>query len=634
MEKSLNKSSEKNQFGYNEIIFVDVNSNFYEIKKKINQNDNILIISFDYNSHIKLKDEGISHKISDEYINDNECKKIQNIVYSFTYWYHEKEFSDFLMFKGMNIGRLYQDELLNFFVRFLKKFKEIKNIFNLNQGVTFFADNELYKIINFFTSSCVNIHDSKEKKYNFAHDEIKIGLKIGKKEKIIFLNQKKYRVFKNILDKLVTNFFKPKLVKNEEKKNILFVEYNTDRFKELFLKSREYKSQVFFYGRKRPPFWNFSTLKTMINSKCKIITESFINDQIFEANFLKANQIMEKQISELWKKHSIFEKFFTFEEENIFRLIKPTLVELIENRLTNTLKEIELAHRMFEKIQIDYSIVINEIGFYQQIISSLSKKFNVKCIHMQKGFHWDSKEVYEKLIAAGVYLHDAEKLLVWGNIDKELAIKNAHVTSEKIEIIGAPRYDKLFKSRKIDEDYILLASSADPQPEEVEGLRIPKIEKYLFDMIETCKIVSELKEKLVIKLHPSPAQLTNLEKYTNKINSDIQVFSSGEIIDLLPKAKILICIGVSTTMIEAMILKKPVIFIPGIDYNWKNPTIITANGCINSNIKNLKTDILKILENEEYSKRIMQASDNYLSELIHFQDKSSDKFYKFLEKND
>ena len=41
MEKSLNKSSEKNQFGYNEIIFVDVNSNFYEIKKKINQNDKL-----------------------------------------------------------------------------------------------------------------------------------------------------------------------------------------------------------------------------------------------------------------------------------------------------------------------------------------------------------------------------------------------------------------------------------------------------------------------------------------------------------------------------------------------------------------------------------------------------------------
>jgi len=633
MEKLLNKSSEKKELGQNEIIFVDVNSNFHEIKKRVTQNDDILVISFDYNSHIKLKDEAIDHKISDEYINDNECKKIQNHVYRFTYWYNEKEFSDLLMFKGVNIGRLYQDELLNFFVRFLKRFKEIKNIFYLNQGVTFLADNELFRIINFFTSSCVNIYNSEEKIHNFTHDEIKIGLKIGKNEKVIFLNEKKYLRFKNYLDKLVTNFFKPKPIK-DDKKNILFVEYNTDRFEELFLKSKEYKSQVFFYGRKRPPFWNFSTLKTIINSKCKIITESYISDHIFEANFLKANQIMEKQINELLKKYSIFEEFFIFEEEKIFELIKPTLVELIQNRLTNTLKEIELIHRMFEKIQIDYSIVINEIGFYEQIISALSKKFNVKCIHMQEGFHWDSKEVYQRLISAGVYLHDAEKLLVWGDIDKKLAIENAHVASEKIEIIGAPRYDKLFGTGKIDGDYILLASSADPQPEEVEGLRIPKIENYLFDIIETCKIVSELKEKLVIKLHPSPTQLTNLEKHTNKINSNIQVFSSGEIIDLLPKAKILICIGVSTTMIEAVILKKPVIFIPGIDYNYKNPTIITANGCIKSDIKNLKTDILKMLKNVEYSKGIMQGSENYLSELIHFQGKSSDRFYKFLEKND
>ena len=96
----------------------------------------------------------------------------------------------------------------------------------------------------------------------------------------------------------------------------------------------------------------------------------------------------------------------------------------------------------------------------------------------------------------------------------------------------------------------------------------------------------------------------------------------------------MICIGVSTTMIEAVILKKPVIFIPGIDYNYKNPTIITANGCIKSDIKNLKTDILKMLKNVEYSKGIMQGSENYLSELIHFQGKSSDRFYKFLEKND
>tara|TARA_B110000467_G_scaffold72457_1_gene65763 strand:+ start:531 stop:2426 length:1896 start_codon:yes stop_codon:yes gene_type:complete len=623
--------SEQNQSTDKEIIFVDINSNFNQIKKKINQNKNILIISFDYKSHKKLNDEKIKHEISDEFINDVECNNIQDHVYKFTYWFHENEFSDLLMHKGVNIARLYQDELLNFFVRFLKKFKEVENIFSKNQETVFFADNELYKIINFFTKSCTRIEHTNEKLHAFTHEEIKIGLKIGKNQKNIFINEKQYLKFKNIIDQLINNFFKPKKIQ-QEKSNILFVEYNTDRFKELFLKSREYNSQIFFYGRKRPPFWNFSTLKTIINSKCKIITEKFIYDQTTETNYFKNKEYMENQISELWKKDTILKKFFIFEEKTIFQLIKPVLIELIENRLAHTIKEIELAHRMFEKIKINYSVVINEVGFYEQIISALSKKFNVKCIHMQEGYHWDVKEVNQNLTSQGVYLHDAEKLLVWGNIDRELAIDNAFIPSEKIEIIGAPRYDDLFSLKSKKDDYILLASSADPQPEEVEGLRVQKIEKYLSDILKICQVVSELEEKLVVKLHPSPTQLSNLDELTNKINPEINILSSGDITELLPNAKILICVGISSTMIEAIILGKPVIFIPGIDYNWKNPSVVELNGCLTSNIKNIKDDILKILHNEKTYLEIQNSSNNYLRKLIDFQGDSSKKFYEFLKK--
>ena len=624
------KYSEQKQSTNKEIIFVDINSNFNQIKK-INQNKNILIISFDYKSHKKLNDEKIRHEISDKFINDVECNKIQDYVYKFTYWFHENEFSELLMHKGVNIGRLYQEELLNFFVRFLKKFKEVENIFTKNQETVFFADNELYKIINFFTKSCTKIEHTNEKLHAFTHEEIKIGLKIGKKQRDIFINERQYLKFKNVIDQLINNFFKPRKIQ-EEKSNILFVDYNTDRFKELFLKSREYNSQIFFYGRKRPPFWNFSTLKTIINSKCKIITEKFIYDQTTETNYFKSKKYMENQISELWKKNTILEKFFTFEEKNIFELIKPVLIELIENRLAHTVKEIELAHRMFEKIKIDYSVVINEVGFYEQIISALSKKFNVNCIHMQEGYHWDVKEVNQNLTSQGVYLHDAQKLLVWGNIDKELAMSNALIPSEKIGIIGAPRYDNLFGVKGGKDDYILLASSADPQPEEVEGLRVQKIEKYLSDILEICEVVSELEEKLVVKLHPSPTQLTNLDELTNRIDPEINILSSGDITELLPNAKILICVGISSTMIEAIILGKPVIFIPGIDYNWKNPTVVELNGCLTSDIKNIKDDILKILHNEKIYLEIQNSSNNYLRKLIDFQGDSSKKFYEFLKK--
>ncbi|MBN19386.1 MAG: hypothetical protein CL758_07945 [Chloroflexi bacterium] len=629
MEQTIDDYSKQKKILTKKIIFADVNSNFQEIKKIINKNKDSKIISFDYKTHKKMNDEKLDHIFSDIFINDTECKELQEYVYKFTYWFHEKEFSELLNYRGINIGKLYQDEILNFFVRFLKKFKEIENIFHQNKEVEFFADNELYKIISFFTRSCINIGNSNEVMHAFTHDEIKIGLKIGKSQKNIFLDEKRYLKLRNFMDRVINNFFTPK-ISNDKKTNIMFVEYNTDRFKDLFLTSKENNSNIFFYGRKRPPFWNFSTLKTIINSKCRIITENFIYDKMVEEKYLEADRHMKNQISKLWKKQDMFDRFFSFEEKTIFELIKPVLIELIENRLSSTLKEIELAYRMFEKVNIDYSVVINEVGFYEQIISSLSKEFNIKCVHMQEGYHWDSKEVNQNLTSQGVFLHNAEKLLVWGNVDKKLAIENASILPEKIEIIGAPRYDSFFGSKPKRGEYILLASSADPQPEEIEGLRIHKIENYLSDILKICKVVSKLDERLVVKLHPSPTQLTNLEQLTRKINSEIKVLASGDITELLPNAKILICIGISSAMIEALILNKPVIFIPGIDYNWKNPSLLNMNGCLSSNIKNIRNDLLRILNDDYNSSEMKKASEEYLSKLINYQGYSSKKFYELM----
>ena len=73
----------------------------------------------------------------------------------------------------INLGRLYQDELLNFFVRFLKKFKEIEIIFTSNQNKEFLAENELFDIIQFFTNSTLNLQKSTKKFHSFTHEEIR-----------------------------------------------------------------------------------------------------------------------------------------------------------------------------------------------------------------------------------------------------------------------------------------------------------------------------------------------------------------------------------------------------------------------------------------------------------------------------
>ena len=613
---------------HSRILLVDSTSNFDKIKNIFDKENDISIISFDYKSHKKLENENIPHQLSDEYITDSQCKLLQEYVYKFSYWYLEKHFSNFLEYHGINLGRLYLDELLNFFVRFLKKFKEIEIIFSANNRKEFLAQNELFDIVKFFTNSVSNIQKSIKKSHLFTHEQIRINLKIPGYDKNIFLNKNIYLKLKNSSDFLTSNVFRPQ-IRNSTKINVLFAEYNTERYKELFLKSKKFNTQIFFYGRRRPPFWNVSTLKTIIKSRCKIITNKFIDDKVSKANEDIGIQKMQKQISDLWKNDLALEKFFTFEGFGILKLIKPTLVELIENRLSYTIHEIELVNRMFQKFRFDFTVIVNESGFSEQIISHLSKTHNIKCIHMQEGFHWDSLGANENLTSQGVYLHDADRLAVWGDIDKVLSINNGRISSNKVSIIGAPRYDNLFKTKKKSGSYILLASSADPQPEEVEGLRTKKIEKYLTDILQISKTVIELEEELVIKLHPSTTQLMDIVELAPKISPRIRVVSHGEITSLLPSAKLLISIGLSSAIIEALILKKPVILVPGIDYNWENPSIVNEKGCLISNLDELKQLLKIIIMNKNYFNQ-HESFQKYLSKLISFNGDASEEFYKLL----
>ena len=612
------------------IILVDSTSNFENIKNSFKKENNLSIISFDYKSHKKLENENIPHQLSDDYITDSQCKTIQDYVYKFTYWYFEKDFLKFLEYREINLGRLYQDELLNFFVRFLKKFKEIEIIFASNQNKEFLAENELFDIIQFFTNSALNLQKSIKKFHSFPHEEMRVNLKIGGYEKSLFLSRDRYLKLKKLSDFLINNMFNPKITDNTKTK-ILFAEYNTERYKELFLKSKKFNAEIFFYGKRRPAFWNGSTLKTIRNSKCKIITNQLIYDNVAKHEEKLGIKKMQKQLSELWKNNTSLEKFFTFGDFEVFNLIKPVLIELIENRLSHTIHEIELVNRMFQKIRFNFSVIINELGFSEQIISCLSKTLKIKCVHMQEGFHWDTIPANANLTSQGAYLHDADTLAVWGDIDRTISIENGGVPSNKVKIIGAPRYDNLFNSETKKQDYILLASSGDPQPEEVNGIRINKIEKYLTDILQISKIVRELDEEVFIKLHPSPTQLMDLVELGKTIDPKITIASHGEITSLLPSAKLVISIGMSSAIIEALILKKPVIFIPGIDYNWGDPSIINEKGCLISSINELKSDLEGVLNNTKLYAEQQNSSQKYLSKLISHHGNASDEFYKYLK---
>ena len=137
--------------------------------------------------------------------------------------------------------------------------------------------------------------------------------------------------------------------------------------------------------------------------------------------------------------------------------------------------------------------------------------------------------------------------------------------------------------------------------------------------------------EIIIKLHPSPTQLFDIVTLAPRLNSKISVVTKGEISSLLPSAKLLISIGLSSAMIEALILKIPVILIPGIDYNWGESSIENEKGCVISNLDAIKHDATKILQNKNFFHE-NESFQNYLAKLIHFEGTSSKIFYQSLFK--
>ncbi len=84
-------------------------------------------------------------------------------------------------------------------------------------------------------------------------------------------------------------------------------------------------------------------------------------------------------------------------------------------------------------------------------------------------------------------------------------------------------------------------------------------------------------------------------------------------------------------MIEALILGKPVLYIPGIDYNWGIPSIVSEKVCFISSLNELKNNLKKILENKKFYDEQQISSQKYLSKLISYHGNASDEFYQYIK---
>jgi len=624
----IGKNGKSNNTNNSMILLIDSDfdlSKIKTIKKDFHYNQ---IISFDYNSHKNLNLGSIEHETSDKFITQENTNEIQNHLYIFSKWYDVKSIQKYFMIGDLNIGQLLQEQFIDYMIKFLKKFFEFKKIYEKFPNSTFISSGILYEISAIFSSNVQKIDTDEEVNYDFVHDKVRIDLNLGKNKINFSLSSSKYKKIKHFSEKFTQSLFEPKATPNS--RNVLLVELSTEIYQNLLEESRNHNVNLIQFGIRRPAIWSMNTFKIIKNSKCGIITPDSLIDSKLKIKIQEQKNLITNQISDLYKQDEILSKYFSYDGYSFWHTIKPIIQKLFEKKVEEIARNIQTIKTLFQRIKIDTIMISSEIGITEQIVISESKKHGIKLILLQHGIYYDTKEAVETNLSKGLYPIKSDKFLVWGKIS-ENNLKNIDIIEPtKLKIIGHPKYDS-WKSISMGKDSSsVLLTLTGPEHMFIQGHQISNIIKFENHVEQICRTVIAMKKKLIIKIHPS-FHVFDFSEMIKKISSDIEVISTGSIMELINSCDIMIATNYTTAILESYLLQKPVICLPIIDYNLGTPTLFDFNAETNISIEKLQMTLEKLLHDKNFKNKTIQRQNEFVENYLIDRENSSKKLLEYIE---
>jgi hypothetical protein len=630
----IGKNGEKNNLSFKSkpdttVVLFDSTMSLSDLKKFVEQKSTT-IISIDYSSHKILSANGIMHEISDNYLNESDLKMIQNDSFTFSKWFEGSDVQEFVEYDGINMGQLFYDEFHYMLVPFLKIFVELTKIMQKHKNSVFITPVWLYNIARSLIPHVNKMKNSVSRSNEFLFDSIKTHVKIGNTSITLKIPRTYYVKLRNLSEKLTSFFLKH--VKNLDTKKVLLVEFDTFRYSKIFQILPKFSVNLLCYARRRPVIWNYQTFSIIRKSNCTVITYSSITGEAAKTLIQNGQEEVIAKIESMLNT-AFFKKFFSVKEISFWDLIKPYFIELCKKRMLQAVEEIELAKKVFEKYRPYLVLVWSEAGFNEQIIIKLAKRFDITTILLQHGLYYDTSEAYEFNKFAGIFPLNCDKFVVWGETSKQYVIDSG-ISDDKMVVLGSPIHDDLFEeNKKINnsrQDYVLLATSG-PVSNLVNDLTVTTNERYEESIRKICQIVSKMNKRLVIKLHPSSAEV-DITKIAKEVNSETEIIKSGSIFPLIKECNVLIVTDISTVIVESQILKKPVISVSIKDYGFGVPSVFKTNSCITTNIDDFEHVFEKVLNDTEFRKNTIENGTKYVNSYFANQGEASKKLFSFLEK--
>ena len=623
MEKVLKNSNSKN------IIIFDSSYSF-ETLKKIMENDESVIVSFDYDSHKILSDNGIKHQISDDFLSMADLWYIWRKSFSLSQWYESSEIPETLEYKGINTGKLFYIEFHYHLLQFLKRFVELIFLCEKFHSSRILAPSTFSEILNLLNNN-VEYIKVEQKPESFLYDSVKFHITNSLSIKI---PKKSYLKLKNISEQALLKILGNNINRKNQKKHTLLIEFDPIKYKKLFQLSAKQNVQLILFNRRRPYVWNKESYSIIKNSNCLIANYLNVKNKKMEKSVELGKEQLKNKLDSLFEHDETLNTFFSIRKHSFWKAIKPNFVKLCKKRVLEAVQEIEMSDEVIKNSGASSIIVLSENGFNEQIILQLAKKHNIDVLLLQHGMYLETLELKESnIFLGGDFPILSSKFLTWGTHTKNYAKKCGF--SKKTHVIGSPAHDTLFKNNSdnslVNDGFILLATSS-PQQNQLFDLTINNLEVYEKTIKDVCKIAAKLKKQLIIKLHPFQEE-QDIKKMVAGLGEQITLTNRGNIEDLIKSCDIFLVNDFSTTMLDAMIIGKPVIAIQTKNRHMKEkPKIFTTGCCVECNINTLEKEIKEILDTNK-RERMIENGNEYVKKFVSNQGNSSEKLLELLSSN-
>ena len=615
----------------NYVVFCDSTSKLEEINQIIDKHKPTIIV-FDYESHNFLLENNIVHELSDDYLDNDDLDRIQDLSYKFSNWYSESEISNLIEYDGINLGELFYLEFNYYLSPILKQFFEIQKITQKFTNSFFISSPHFVRILKLFSSNFDILNNNNKNISSISGDDISI--KFGK---FTFTTTSQNIIIKNLIKLFYSvsrSFFLPKKV-NIENPTILLVNFTTLRLKNFFKELPNHSLNLVKYDTIAPPFWNYLTFSLIKKSGCFIEN----NDTLPKSKnslILDLDNFTSQKLQILLENEQFFNTFFSLDDLSFWSIIKNDFLKMFIHNYKNAIQNISKIKSLFKKYSFSSVVLASECGHLDLIILHLSKQFGVKTSILQHALYYDDLQNqnyynFKSDQFQRVYTKYSDNFLVWGKLT-QIDSENHGLSKEKIVSIGCPFFDTLIDDSNTlqipEKKYVLLATTPKTLKNQTKESSI-KFQIEYDDMIKyISKITTKIHKNLLIKVHHG--SISNEKKIVNKINSNIVVETTGSFYEYAKKCDVLICIDMSTAILEAMILKKPVILVLLNDKS-SYPEIFQNNYLTITTLSNLENILTKLFSDDLYKKTLVKNGEKFLDYYLDNIGSSTKKFLNFLE---